>query len=363
MVQSTSAAVAPGKRVYLVGYSFGVISSYEMARQMTSAPPARVILVDMQVSWPYLPWGRGWVGALEEALITACRKFAGDSWTDELWSALLASSAGDDNELRNLAATHYMPSSMRRRDWDSMINEWTANVEYLNEIAAGYDPSGGCSTCPIALVRSSSAEFERCVANNRAVIGDALPCLSTSGNHFSLMDTQHVANTVRVLQDAATVAAVCHPAAGGAGAAAGTPGSPRPGFGADAAVNDVNVAAAKIVADTQKLEASSIEEDASASSKLMCFLFTGQGSQYKDMGKALYETETLFRDTIDHCDLVLRDILPRRLIDVLYDSNTPATVINDTVYTQPAIFAVEYALARLWLSKVGVTQVKLTDLG
>ena len=83
----------------------------------------------------------------------------------------------------------------------------------------------------------------------------------------------------------------------------------------------------------------------------VAFLFTGQGAQYIGMAKGLYEIQPVFRNTLDRCDAHLRTVWPHRLLDVLYqDDDTPDARLHDTTYTQPALFAVEYALAELWRS-------------
>ena len=77
----------------------------------------------------------------------------------------------------------------------------------------------------------------------------------------------------------------------------------------------------------------------------IAFLFTGQGSQYVGMGKQLYEQSPVFRAEIDHCAQILDTQLDKSLLSVLDSS-----LIDQTAYTQPALFALEYALFQLWKS-------------
>jgi acyl transferase domain-containing protein/thioesterase domain-containing protein/acyl carrier protein len=84
------------------------------------------------------------------------------------------------------------------------------------------------------------------------------------------------------------------------------------------------------------------------------FMFSGQGSQYVNMGLELYQVEPIFREQIDKCSEFLKPDLGLDLRDVLYPSEAQAEIaaqqLKQTAITQPALFVIEYALAQLWMS-------------
>ncbi|MDQ1350779.1 MAG: hypothetical protein QG657_1081 [Acidobacteriota bacterium] len=86
--------------------------------------------------------------------------------------------------------------------------------------------------------------------------------------------------------------------------------------------------------------------------KRAVFMFPGQGSQYVDMARGLYEKEPLFRREIDHCFEILQSIAGHDFKKILYPSfvENGANTIDQTEITQPVIFIIEYALARLLMT-------------
>ncbi|MFE1744006.1 SDR family NAD(P)-dependent oxidoreductase [Coleofasciculus sp. H7-2] len=86
----------------------------------------------------------------------------------------------------------------------------------------------------------------------------------------------------------------------------------------------------------------------------IAFLFPGQGAQYVDMGRELYQTEPIFSQQVDRCAYLLQPDIGMDLRSLLYP-NPPhpeavAEKLKQTCFAQPALFVIEYALAQLWMS-------------
>ncbi|MEU4633922.1 type I polyketide synthase [Micromonospora chalcea] len=87
-----------------------------------------------------------------------------------------------------------------------------------------------------------------------------------------------------------------------------------------------------------------------AGSDDVVFLFTGQGPQRVGMARALYQTQPTFRQAVDRCDEILRPLLDVPLLDVIYPADPDSDLVYRTTYSQPALFAVQYAMAQMWRS-------------
>ncbi|MBE9201696.1 MULTISPECIES: type I polyketide synthase [unclassified Nodularia (in: cyanobacteria)] len=84
------------------------------------------------------------------------------------------------------------------------------------------------------------------------------------------------------------------------------------------------------------------------------FMFPGQGAQYADMARELYESESIFQEECDRCCQLLQPHLQLDLRHLLYPSpeqkEEATEKLNQTAITQPALFVIEYSLAKLWMS-------------
>ncbi|MBD2607326.1 SDR family NAD(P)-dependent oxidoreductase [Scytonema hofmannii FACHB-248] len=84
------------------------------------------------------------------------------------------------------------------------------------------------------------------------------------------------------------------------------------------------------------------------------FMFSGQGSQYANMGRELYKVEPTFAKHVDSCALILQPHLGLDIRSLLYPSEqnteTAAKQLEQTALTQSGLFVTEYALAQLLMS-------------
>lgn len=94
------------------------------------------------------------------------------------------------------------------------------------------------------------------------------------------------------------------------------------------------------------------DPDLPAMKRPVAFLFPGQGAQHAGMAHTLYQTEAVFRETFDRCCDLLLPLMGVDLRGLLYGGKSDADEqLAQTANAQPALFAVEYAMAQLWISK------------
>jgi amino acid adenylation domain-containing protein len=103
-----------------------------------------------------------------------------------------------------------------------------------------------------------------------------------------------------------------------------------------------------------KLRESSGATTASGEARKIAFLFPGQGSQYCGMTRGIYESEPEFRSAMDECAGILSGFIYEDIRTILYPAvgqeESAIARLDQTAITQPCIFAVEYSLARLFMS-------------
>ncbi|HLP89922.1 MAG TPA: type I polyketide synthase, partial [Nostocaceae cyanobacterium] len=102
--------------------------------------------------------------------------------------------------------------------------------------------------------------------------------------------------------------------------------------------------------NTQRIFTQSPETDTPS----IVLMFTGQGAQYVNMARDLYENESVFRQECDRCCELLKPHLGIDLRSYLYpppeETATATQKLLQTAITQPALFVIEYALTKLWMS-------------
>ena len=111
---------------------------------------------------------------------------------------------------------------------------------------------------------------------------------------------------------------------------------------------------------TNQLVTMLANEDSSSNAKILTevpseivFSFPGQGSQYVNMGLALYQSEAIYKAAIDQCAIILQNYLDQDIRTIIYaddDLQAASNQLKSTQYTQPALFVTAYALAKLLIS-------------
>ncbi|MEE2937647.1 MAG: type I polyketide synthase [Planctomycetota bacterium] len=79
-------------------------------------------------------------------------------------------------------------------------------------------------------------------------------------------------------------------------------------------------------------------------------MFTGQGSQYLNMGMGLYNSSGFFRDQMNRCEEIVQQIRGQSLLEVIRGESVHGE-LSDTKWTQPALFSLEYAIAKWWMNR------------
>ncbi|HEY3368666.1 MAG TPA: type I polyketide synthase [Symbiobacteriaceae bacterium] len=86
-----------------------------------------------------------------------------------------------------------------------------------------------------------------------------------------------------------------------------------------------------------------------ATIRKLAFVFPGQGPQWWAMGRQLLEREPVFRRALEECDAIMSRYADWSLLAEL-TADESSSRVNETDMTQPAIFALQIALAELWRS-------------
>jgi acyl transferase domain-containing protein len=111
--------------------------------------------------------------------------------------------------------------------------------------------------------------------------------------------------------------------------------------------------APEVVQILKNLDANRLFTGEARDNTTVAFLFPGQGAQHVNMACGLYDTQPVFRAHVDECVEILKPILGCDLRQILYPNPDHApqarAQLAQTAFTQPAIFVISYALAKLWM--------------
>lgn len=112
-----------------------------------------------------------------------------------------------------------------------------------------------------------------------------------------------------------------------------------------------NIVLKPFVGSTQK----QMQQKKKSGRDKVVFLYSGQGTQYEKIADELFRSQPVFRQALIHCAKIVQKHNGMKLLDVLFGANKEKRVqIHQTFYTQPVLFAVQYALTQLWKS-FGIT--------
>lgn len=118
-----------------------------------------------------------------------------------------------------------------------------------------------------------------------------------------------------------------------------------------ATVSSLNELIAKLKGSDHKFCLEAVQKN---TARDLCFMFPGQGSQYVNMGKALYETEPVFKQHVDSCAQFLKPLINMDLRQLIYPAPGQEAFaeaqLRQTQFSQIGLFVTEYALAQVWIS-------------
>ena len=101
--------------------------------------------------------------------------------------------------------------------------------------------------------------------------------------------------------------------------------------------------------------------DPGAASRV-ALVFTGEGGQWVGMGRSLHDGEPVVREVLERCERTMRELRGASLLDVMFERSTAAGSLHDAAWSQPALYAVQCAMAKLWAS-IGIRPVAVLGHG